>query len=226
METFLSDVSRAGGITYPNVGRQGTSDVRSGAMMTQTARRVVLFIGTGGERAAADRFAAVARTFGLPWVAECRSLTEPPTAADLEGASVVVGLTPAVEERFPALGGRLETWASSDVEREVMNLVARLLGGKRSAPEPPTTPAAAPARKTGTVRVGRETAGRRGKGVTTVWDLPMTEDEMKELAAALKQRCGTGGTVKDGRIEIQGDHRDRVVAELGKMGYKVKRSGG
>jgi translation initiation factor 1 len=192
--------------------------------MTQTTGRVVFFIGSGAERAAADRFAAVARTFGLPWVAECRSLAEA-TAADLEGASVVVGLTPAVAERFPALGARLETWESADVEREVMNLVARLLGGKRSAPEPPPT-TAPPARKTGTVRVGRETAGRRGKGVTTVWDLPMTGDEMKELAAALKQRCGTGGTVKDGRIEIQGDHRDRIVTELEKMGYKVKRSGG
>jgi predicted translation initiation factor SUI1 len=77
-----------------------------------------------------------------------------------------------------------------------------------------------------TVRVGRETAGRRGKGVTTVWDLPLDEAGVRDLAANLKQRCGTGGTVKDGKIEIQGDHRDRVAAELEKLGYKVKRSGG
>lgn len=77
-----------------------------------------------------------------------------------------------------------------------------------------------------TVKVGRETAGRRGKGVTTVFDLPLTEDGMRELATMLKQKCGTGGTVKDGRIEIQGDHRDRIAAELEKLGYRVKRAGG
>jgi translation initiation factor 1 len=59
-----------------------------------------------------------------------------------------------------------------------------------------------------------------------VFDLPLAEEELRELAALLKQRCGTGGTVKDGRIEIQGDQRERVVAELEKLGYKVKRVGG
>ena len=57
----------------------------------------------------------------------------------------------------------------------------------------------------------------------------MPADELprlKELAATLKQRCGTGGTVKDGRIEIQGDQRERIIAELEKLGYKVKRAGG
>jgi translation initiation factor 1 len=54
------------------------------------------------------------------------------------------------------------------------------------------------------VRVGRETKRRRGKGVTTVSDLPLDENGLLELAAKLKQRCETGGTVKDGRIEIQG----------------------
>ena len=83
-----------------------------------------------------------------------------------------------------------------------------------------------PARKPVTLKVGRETAGRRGKGVTTVFDLPLDDDGVRELAALLKQRCGTGGTVKDGRIEIQGDQRERIVAELEKLGYKVKRVGG
>ena len=77
-----------------------------------------------------------------------------------------------------------------------------------------------------TAKVGRETAGRRGKGVTTVFDVPLDEDALRELAAKLKQRCGTGGPVKDGRIEIQGDQRERVVAELEKLGFKVKRVGG
>jgi predicted translation initiation factor SUI1 len=77
-----------------------------------------------------------------------------------------------------------------------------------------------------TIRVGRETKGRRGKGVTTVSDLPLSEDKLLELAASLKQRLGTGGTIKDGRVEIQGDHRDRIVAELEGLGYRVKRAGG
>jgi predicted translation initiation factor SUI1 len=76
------------------------------------------------------------------------------------------------------------------------------------------------------VRVGRETKGRRGKGVTTISDVPLNELGLLDLAAKLKQRCGTGGTVKDGRIEIQGDMRDRLVTELERLGYHVKRVGG
>jgi len=86
--------------------------------------------------------------------------------------------------------------------------------------EPP-----APSKST-VVRVGRETKGRRGKGVTIISDLPLNENGLTELATKLKTRLGTGGTVKDGRIEIQGDHRDRVVAELEGLGYRVKRAGG
>jgi translation initiation factor 1 len=74
--------------------------------------------------------------------------------------------------------------------------------------------------------VGRETKGRRGKGVTIVSDLPLDENGLAELAARLKQQLGTGGTVKAGQIEIQGDHRDRIVAELEGLGYRVKRVGG
>jgi translation initiation factor 1 len=76
------------------------------------------------------------------------------------------------------------------------------------------------------VRVGRETQGRNGKAVTVVSGLPLLPDELKALAKELKQRCGTGGTVKDGVLEIQGDHRDLIVEELARRGYDVKRSGG
>jgi translation initiation factor 1 len=87
--------------------------------------------------------------------------------------------------------------------------------------------AAAQARKgDGVVRVGRETKGRKGKGVTIVSGLPLGPDELEELAGRLKRRCGSGGTVKDGVIEIQGEHRDLLVSELGKLGHQVKRSGG
>lgn len=76
------------------------------------------------------------------------------------------------------------------------------------------------------VRVGRETKGRGGKGVTVISDLPWDEKSLTELATKLKTRLGTGGTVNDGRIEIQGDYRDRIVAELEGMGFRVKRAGG
>ncbi|MDB6045142.1 MAG: hypothetical protein JWM63_3693 [Gammaproteobacteria bacterium] len=76
------------------------------------------------------------------------------------------------------------------------------------------------------VRVGREVSGRSGKGVSVVSGLPLAGTELDELATRLKRLCGAGGAVKDGTIEIQGDHRDRLVAELQKLGYDAKRSGG
>ncbi len=78
----------------------------------------------------------------------------------------------------------------------------------------------------GIVRVGRETKGRKGKGVTVVTGLSLADAELAGLAKRLKKRCGSGGTVKEGVIEIQGDHRDLIVQELEGMGYKVRRSGG
>ena len=78
----------------------------------------------------------------------------------------------------------------------------------------------------GIVRVGRETKGRKGKGMTVVSGVPLHPEGLRGLAKKLKQKCGTGGTVKGGTIEIQGDHRDLLVAELQAMGYTVKRSGG
>ena len=166
------------------------------------------------------------------------------TSDDLEGAALIVALKqdehlPLLQERFSAWTGRVEFWHVDDapevlglIEQEVMGLVARILGGGRRQESQPTEataerPAAKePAKKPATVKVGRETAGRRGKGVTTVFDAPLDESGLRELAATLKQRCGTGGTVKDGRIEIQGDQRERIAAELEKLGYKVKRVGG
>jgi translation initiation factor 1 len=76
------------------------------------------------------------------------------------------------------------------------------------------------------VRVGREVAGRGGKGVSVISGLPLGATGLDELATRLKKLCGAGGAVKDGAIEIQGDHRDRLVAELQKLGYDAKRSGG
>jgi translation initiation factor 1 len=78
----------------------------------------------------------------------------------------------------------------------------------------------------GIVRIRRETKGRKGKGVTTVSGVGLAEAELKTLAKQLKQKCSTGGTVKDGVIEIQGDHRDKLKIELEKLGHNVKLAGG
>ena len=77
----------------------------------------------------------------------------------------------------------------------------------------------------GIVRIGRETKGRKGKAVTLIRGVSLDQRGLRSLAKQLKQRCGSGGTVKDGVIEIQGDHRDILVKELEKQGYVVRRSG-
>jgi predicted translation initiation factor SUI1 len=160
---------------------------------------------------------------------ECARFPVQVTADELAAADCVIALKqtehlPLLQERYAARAECVQFWHIDDapealslIEREVMGLVARMLGGR-----PAETPVAKPL----TAKVGRQTAGRRGKGVTTVFDLALDESGLRELAATLKQRCGTGGTVKDGQIEIQGDQRERVSAELAKLGYKVKRVGG
>lgn len=77
----------------------------------------------------------------------------------------------------------------------------------------------------GIVRVGRETKGRGGKAVTLVRGLGLDDEALAAIAKRLRGLCGAGGTVKDGVIEIQGDHRDRVVAALQAEGRTVKRVG-
>jgi translation initiation factor 1 len=78
----------------------------------------------------------------------------------------------------------------------------------------------------GIVRVRRETKGRGGKTVTTLSGVPLAEDALKELASALKKRCGCGGGLKDGVIEIQGDHVQLLLDELLRRGFKARKSGG
>ena len=78
----------------------------------------------------------------------------------------------------------------------------------------------------GAVRVSRQTQGRAGKAVTVISGLPLTADALDALATDLKRRCGSGGTTRDGLIEIQGEHRDRLVEELIRRGFAAKRSGG
>lgn len=78
----------------------------------------------------------------------------------------------------------------------------------------------------GYVRISRDRKGRGGKTMTLIVGVPGDEDAQAVLAQRLKRLCGSGGTAKQGIIEIQGDHRDRIEAELKTMGYKVKRVGG
>ena len=167
------------------------------------------------------------------------------TTDELEQSDFIVALKeaehlPMLQERFPAWVEKVEFWEVDDdpavlglIEREVMDLVSRLLsGGKRGdspvqEDEPPKSIASVKNEANGSVvRVGRETKGRRGKGVTTVSDVPLDEAGLEELASKLKLTCGTGGTAKDGRIEIQGDQRERITLALEEIGYKVKRVGG
>jgi len=189
-----------------------------------SSQKVVLFLASdpAEAKAAADAFAAAAARIGLPWSVRSSGEDAMPL---LGGVSVLVVLG---ELSFANKDweGRVERFPSGAPDQAANRLVARLLGGRDDAPDPPAYLQPTPPGKVHTVKVSRETAGRKGKGVTVVSDLPLTEDQLKELATQLKNKCGTGGTAKDGRIEIQGDHRDRLVNELERLGYKVKRAGG
>lgn len=78
----------------------------------------------------------------------------------------------------------------------------------------------------GVVRVKRQTKGRKGSGVSLIEGLPLNETDLKKLGKELKKKCGSGGTVKNGIIEIQGDHRDILVKSLIQRGYNAKMAGG
>jgi translation initiation factor 1 len=101
-------------------------------------------------------------------------------------------------------------------------------GSGRTAGKRKKRGTAAPARVApGTrMKVRRETAGRKGKAVTSVTDIALPGPELKELAQELKKRCGVGGTAKNGRIELQGDHRDAVLAYLRERGFDAVAAGG
>jgi translation initiation factor 1 len=96
-------------------------------------------------------------------------------------------------------------------------------GDLRRVPAPGASPRA---QRGGPVKVRRETSGRRGKAVTTVSNVPVGDQELRELGTRLKKRCGVGGSVKGGVIELQGDHRDVVVEVLRAAGFDVVLAGG
>jgi translation initiation factor 1 len=102
-------------------------------------------------------------------------------------------------------------------------LVYSTAGGKTTQPPAPS-PEGLPS--DGVVRISRETKGRKGKGMTIITGIPLPQEDLKDLAKQLKQKCGTGGTIKGDIIEIQGDHRDTILAELSERGWTVKKAGG
>ena len=109
-------------------------------------------------------------------------------------------------------------------------LVYSTQGGRVRQPEEhpgvsARTPAKSPVPNDGVIRIFRERGGRNGKVVTVIRGLPPGA-ALRDLAADLKRMCGAGGTVKDGALEVQGDHRDRLAGELRTRGYTVKLAGG
>jgi translation initiation factor 1 len=95
---------------------------------------------------------------------------------------------------------------------------------RKRQPRAPQGPAPSPTRQTALIH--RASKGRGGKVVTLIKNLHLPSDDYKTLTKHLKQTCGSGGTVKDGVIEIQGDHRDTIALALQQLGYKTKMAGG
>lgn len=197
------------------------------------SKSLVLLDATPGERASAmaGMFNITAARMGLNWTAKARTIDHASTD-ELEAATriVFVGTTDerrVADAKFPSVQARFENMSQlATIEESVHTLIATLLGGGYRETPVVQPPVEIPKKKLVTAKIGRETAGRRGKGVTVIWELGLNNAELEELAGKLKQKCGTGGTAKDGRIEIQGDHRDKIATELESMGYKVKRAGG
>lgn len=98
--------------------------------------------------------------------------------------------------------------------------------GKKQRKRNSADPAPGPAPSGSTIKVKRETSGRKGKTATTISEIPLDEADTKALAKRLKQHCGVGGTARGSTIELQGDHRDKVIAYLEKEGHRAVKAGG
>ena len=165
--------------------------------------------------------------------------------ADSKIADLIVVLVQSeqaalIKDRCKGWTGPIEFWnlesdadMQSSIQREINSLVIRLIlkGGKRKALAPPpgdkSTKQAPPGtnRKSDVIRVTLDKKRRKGKVVTVASGFSLDQRALEELAAELKKHCGSGGTFKDAEIEIQGDHRSRLVAELERRGYRCKKIG-
>jgi len=187
----------------------------------------------------------------LAWTAKSAELASagsellPASKTDLVIVLASMNRRRAIEQQLSSWKLPVEFWDAEGAdapERElrshVNGLIIRLVlkGGRR----PASTGASAQAnittkaipqpadsiKKNATVRVSRERGGRRGKTVTIVTGLPLLPSNMTQLCTELKQLCGSGGTAKDGILEIQGDHVEKIMTALLERGYKPKRKGG
>lgn len=174
-------------------------------------------------------------------------------ACDIDLAGLIIAIVDSSDhsltrERCKTGLDRLVFWEiESDaqrqpsIENQIKNLVVRLIleGGKRKSLEPVCPQchlavntcschkkAGEDKKPAGVIRVGLETKGRGGKAVTVASGFSLDEEALSKLAKTLKKSCGCGGTVKDNQIEIQGDQREKLISELGKLGYRAKRAGG
>ncbi len=136
-------------------------------------------------------------------------------------------MTPTASEVYPLLGAvgvpGPAAIASPPMKRDGRMVYSTTDGDLRKARDPGLKQRRADGNR---VEVRRQVAGRRGKAVTTVAGVPVDDAGLKALAGRLKKRCGVGGSVKDGVIEIQGDHRDVVMEILKAEGYAPVLSGG
>jgi len=206
---------------------------------------MLLFLSVHGEEEgclASSTFESEAKKMDVMWTSRS---TNDASLENLQGSDLVIvlqkpGLPVSLQSLCPSWTGKSEIWDLPDtadcagiIQKNVGSLLVRLIlqGGKRepaaAAPEAKQIQKAnaAPSSKDA-VRVTRESKGRGGKTVTVISGLTLEEAQLRELAARLKQLCGTGGTIKDGKIEIQGDQCARIMTELQNRGYKAKRAGG
>lgn len=202
----------------------------------------IIFLSQNSEdsRAAEEIFRNQANQSELAWEAVSGSIAQV-QQLDSEAAMIVFVEPTSAPNTIPTLKIPTEVWKYSEAQdvtetlnKNVANLIVRLIlkGGKRqpltntSAPTQQTSVQVSKAAAQAAVRVGLESKGRAGKKVSVITGLPLSDSAFEDLTTKLKRSCGTGGTYKDQQIEIQGDHREKLMSELQKLGYKPKRTGG
>lgn len=204
--------------------------------MTEPATNTILFLSEDPEdsKQAEMLFQSEAAKAELVWSAASGVFSD---VQQLQNSFSLIVLLEHIDvpHTVPLTTVTTEHWrieASTTIKQNISNLIVRLIlkGGKRQpiAQTDSTTnnASASKAAVQATVRVGLESKGRGGKKVSVISGLPLSDSALDDLATKLKRSCGTGGTHKDGQIEIQGDHRDKLLTELQKLGYKPKRTGG
>lgn len=203
--------------------------------MTDELKKVRFISGSGDSNlaaSAAERFNLEADKAQVNWEALIEESERAPDLVillyDAEGPGPGPASFSCPVDKWD-LKGHSEEAALALIDSNIASMMIRLImqGGRRKPLAPASGGTASSSSEKGKdkVRVMLESKGRRGKQVTCISGLSLTLAELDSLASRLKQSCGTGGTVKDGRIEIQGDNCDRVLSVLAELGYNAKRAG-